>query len=725
MRINMGNVLSTWKKFSYDDCPLPSIESPDNVYIRILHLQPPEPLFWYIRWLPAYLHSYFTPLKGHLETILLGDGTHPDYNALSYVWGPPDASARIIVDGKGLPITPSLAESLRYLRPTTTTLALWIDQICINQNDDQEKSIQVGFMDKIYRSSKECVVWLGPPADGSDDLMDLLIQIGTFAEEFDILGYFTKFKLPVLRKILAKDDPDDPITTQYHDYTDEVAPLFTYERYASLIAFQKRSWFQRVWVLQEFTMPKEVTMMCGAKRLRAEAMIAVLWMIESTINNKRLSLPPNDDDLRGQVTQLIGQNPFSPFSPSRRRRKACEQGRSKGDTLYEILYRAYSGSFLEATQACDKIFALLGVASDRLQLAELGLRIDYAPAEKTPSKVFTRATRALVKLGNVEILLSAQHFKSILDSSTTPSSQRSQGLWYLYDRFRAFDRTNIKEKVDEDETLPSWVPDWRKPVRPSFGWMPGNITDADFRSLFSASKGMELDVVERGDDGSLLDDGSLALKGYRVDVIEQTGCVWEGVPEYTKPDQFPWKEYLIYLEQVDRMCQLARKIPGTKLIDAEAEWRVPVGDIEYALSAGGSIRASSSWKKAYDECRAHLEFNYDLFMISLSEEVAKSRLSQLTHTKYGSQWYRIQMKGLKGKRPFISKHGYVGLGPEAMLLGDVVVIIAGSTIPFVVRPAGDGNFWLVGECYCHGIMDGEIVESKKIDGVDPEVFVLI
>jgi len=68
---------------------------------------------------------------------------------------------------------------------------------------------------------------------------------------------------------------------------------------------------------------------------------------------------------------------------------------------------------------------------------------------------------------------------------------------------------------------------------------------------------------------------------------------------------------------------------------------------------------------------------------------------------------------MKNKRPFMSKDGYVGLEPRYMHPGDVIVVLGGATLPYIVRPVGGGLFCFIGECYCDGIMDGEIVDMRE------------
>lgn len=141
----------------------------------------------------------------------------------------------------------------------------------------------------------------------------------------------------------------------------------------------------------------------------------------------------------------------------------------------------------------------------------------------------------------------------------------------------------------------------------------------------------------------------------------------------------------------------------------EAEWRVPVGDIEQDASAKAS-RAKPPWKEAYDKCLAeiHLE-NWEIMTV----KEYKARLEDAKTLRRDSTGYRLRMIELKGKRPFLSRIGYAGMGPAYMRPGDLNVIIGGASLPLIVRPVEDGKFKLMGECYCDDIMDGESVTARK------------
>lgn len=51
--------------------------------------------------------------------------------------------------------------------------------------------------------------------------------------------------------------------------------------------------------------------------------------------------------------------------------------------------------------------------------------------------------------------------------------------------------------------------------------------------------------------------------------------------------------------------------------------------------------------------------------------------------------------------------GYIGLIPDDAQIGDVICVLLGGPTPYVLRPVGDGDYILVGECYVYGLMNGQ------------------
>lgn len=137
-------------------------------------------------------------IRCELHTISLN--AQPIYEALSYVWGDPDITREILLDGIGFKVTKNLAAALRRLRNQTKKGVIWIDAICINQQDKREKTMQVRMMGAIYENCEEVFLWLGdelnpqPPetrerpfpwfSDSIEDDLEILLTIHDWSTTF-------------------------------------------------------------------------------------------------------------------------------------------------------------------------------------------------------------------------------------------------------------------------------------------------------------------------------------------------------------------------------------------------------------------------------------------------------------------------------------------------------------------------------------------------------------
>lgn len=101
----------------------------------------------------------------------------PGYLALSYVWGDPDVTKNITVDGMTFAATTNLFAALEILAIGSEDEEdhnYWIDAICINQMDIQERSDQVQMMGDIYKNAKAVVAWIGPEGNGSTEAIEVM-----------------------------------------------------------------------------------------------------------------------------------------------------------------------------------------------------------------------------------------------------------------------------------------------------------------------------------------------------------------------------------------------------------------------------------------------------------------------------------------------------------------------------------------------------------------------
>ena len=96
------------------------------------------------------------------------------HTALSYTWGSEVPRFTVQINGKAFVVRRNLCESLKVARHKYTSLALWIDAICINQESLDERNDQVGFMAAIYQQAKQTIIWLG---NGDGEVESALLKL--------------------------------------------------------------------------------------------------------------------------------------------------------------------------------------------------------------------------------------------------------------------------------------------------------------------------------------------------------------------------------------------------------------------------------------------------------------------------------------------------------------------------------------------------------------------
>ncbi|RDW69796.1 hypothetical protein BP6252_08816 [Coleophoma cylindrospora] len=162
-----------------------------------------------------------------------------NYEALSYTWGDPDLKEDILCNGQKLSIRRNLAIALRALRYTDRPRVLWVDAVCINQNDGDERAVQVRLMCDIYHDAQRVVAWVGEES-GEDQAI---------------------FKIEKFIDIPSKTEH-----TTEEDLT-----------WLSVANFIRRSWFRRVWIVQELAVARRLTLFCGTRQIEWEVLRKALF----------------------------------------------------------------------------------------------------------------------------------------------------------------------------------------------------------------------------------------------------------------------------------------------------------------------------------------------------------------------------------------------------------------------------------------------------------------
>lgn len=303
----------------------------------------------------------------------------PDYEALSYAWGSQnDKIGTVSLEGKPFPVTSNLEDALHHLRGEEEPRMLWVDALCINQIDDEEKSHQVRQMKSIYQFATRVVIWLGKELDDSDLAMDLIANI-------------------------HKVGPDNFETS-----------LESARSWEALAKFYRRSWFSRVWVLQETAVSHTSPEVgAGNKWLSWDACESARTFVESQIKN--INDPTSKmvrDTVKATVMAIHNiRRDLSPTDPI--------------SNLEMLLKRAMT---FYATDPRDKVFALLGLAheSDRMKIVP-----DYS---KSLEQVYAE----------LAVYLISKNINMIYFNTNSPN-----------------------------EDHPSWVPDWSWLNRRWPLWTPG------------------------------------------------------------------------------------------------------------------------------------------------------------------------------------------------------------------------------------------------------------
>lgn len=154
---------------------------------------------------------------------------HPDYEAISYVWGPTDKAEHwttIDCNGRKLLITKSLCSAFVRARRQDSVRVVWADAICINQEDDDEKSHHVAFMNRIYQHASNVLVCM----DGGDQQYAAHVKSLLIDHEQRKANYLTVHEMPIVR--------------------DETSFLRD-ARWSSFGKLMQNTWFGRAWVCQE------------------------------------------------------------------------------------------------------------------------------------------------------------------------------------------------------------------------------------------------------------------------------------------------------------------------------------------------------------------------------------------------------------------------------------------------------------------------------------------
>ncbi|KAH8123819.1 HET-domain-containing protein [Trichoderma asperelloides] len=631
---------------------------PGGNHIRVLNLAPSANLS--------------DPIHVKLSVVKLAD--EPTFIALSYVWGSDVGKLPITCNGEQFLVTQNLDSALRHLRDEGKERILWIDAICINQNDDQERGFQVNLMKDIYRMAHAVVIWLGE-ADADSDLvfplcekmtesrLDLLKDLESGLDV--VMGPNRKQILEKMMRDAKKRNAEKEREAANLESEVDVSDASD-EEISAFMRLIARPWFSRCWILQEVCLAKQAVLLCGTQAIDWD-IFYIGFVITVLMSEKGLRGRP--EQLFRTALVLIGRL---------RTKIHDEHSPYEGAGLLWLLSRVWS---LSATNARDKVYAILGLLGEEESL-ELNIIPDYT---QSVEECYQKTSLLIMsQMKNLDILHTDRIFESTLD-------------------------------------LPSWVTDWRslpdpspicldphshdikgeeedkRPFNASLStqWTPKTSSDArilmlsgyDFDEIIEVEDILTVPAADHNDIAGMASSISNATSfmkrlilglGSYFDILVK----WEALATSKKYSKYPTGEDT---ETVFAMTMCTGSIDSPEL----------------------ALQRFQKWRKTLRGPRKvtflkNIGINGGFYKTMVAAVGIGSGLSVVDDRVYATAteatlWRRLAR----------TKKGYLAVIPSQTIVGDHVALYKGGRMPFIVRQREANKRELIGPCYVHGIMYGE------------------
>ena len=626
-----------------------------------------------IRLLALHPGTFHDNIKVSLYTASLFSVNLDPYKALSYVWGDQNITETITCNDFPIEITTNLALALRYIRSESHPCTIWADAICINQADLDERNSQVPLMEHIYPKADEVIIWIGEADESTENVME-------WFREFD------------------KHWEDETHRAELVYITQEAGFDLRLER---VRAFVTRPWFHRAWTFQEACLSESAHVRCGSFTL------PWLTFCSASIIVREMGIEKSAFGESENHVQALAY-----FSVMTR----------IGDS-FQLSFLLNQTRSRIATNPRDKIYSLLGLVRNS------SIKPDYGTSME---RIYCTVAKTLI---------TADKSLDILSGSTG---------------------------YDTDSTLPSWVPDWRKGL--SIQLICGMNHKFDSVSQFDVNLSMVEAVSPLQQDGELHElhirgiQFATVLSVWRLDelshrlktcmtaerrVLEELRGLFKqiGIPDIyehsnevsiiaflrtlsadslpiskkvgvlPRKTTFPWHHDWLRQEiDIDLKTFRRKKIAGYFGIDSM--------EIKSKLQSTGLDMTDII-------CKVYMDF--------FSEDgsrrfTSSSRFQHKLDTLFGdtrpppSYFFKDDVKPrviveladtilrwLVGRSFIMLDNGFMGIAPLNIESGDLVYILDGAKVPFALKPANTKptHFKLLGECYIHGIMYGEVTQPKK------------
>jgi Heterokaryon incompatibility protein (HET) len=290
-------------------------------------------------------------VSGRIEHSSWGYRSGKSYEALSYVWGDIRDLDTILIDGRTVSVTKPLEAALRHLRYPDKPRTLWVDYVCINQEDILERSEQVAKMGSIYEQANSVLIWLG--------LATLNSGVG-----MEILRYFANEKRPQ-SYLVWKTYPQSLV-------------------YQGLQDVMTRPWFERMWVVQEVGRSRRAILLCGRD--------CVEWQSTNFIAVRCFTRMIKYAEILPEWTQSgldkVNMRPLLEMLDFQDANQFSKPWGSCDRAAPDLLDIAYNMRYKKCTDPRDKIFGIWGMVNYLSHLEDF--KLDYG---MTVTQVYEEVAR--------------------------------------------------------------------------------------------------------------------------------------------------------------------------------------------------------------------------------------------------------------------------------------------------------------------------------------------
>ncbi|KAL8793019.1 MAG: hypothetical protein Q9195_004423 [Heterodermia aff. obscurata] len=554
----------------------------------------------------------------------------PQFNALSYCWGDISETRTIFCEGSSVSVTKNLYDALVRLRKLDLATKIWVDAVCINQKDKAEKKKQIHLMRRIYQQSEICFAWLGPHTELDALAFQLLNTIHDYLEihSGDQNGHSLK-----PGKIFGKD------STTPGEW-DGISRLFA------------RPWFERVWTLEEFVLPRQALIMCGKFSFDAIRFLEVVEFIHSN-ELETLML-----DVEGGYLQSLKVAAL---------RKEFH-GQSSGIDLFDTLRNARDR---DAFDARDKVLGVLGICqTDLIWTEALGYHM-------SPEEIYVHVA------------------KQLLTSS---------------DPFRLFSACYpVTESSKDSGRLPSWVPDWSTrissvPCLEFFEGIDKYSVGGHIPTSINASQstnGAELLSIK----GRKIT--SLKTLVYRYSTALRKEFRYKHYPHRSTCQKIgDWYFYIAlgwFFECWENEPTERPEMTIEQSFLATC-WSITPANcgIKRFWETIACAFTNAKRKEAVEFKDQLMKYARESRQHDVKDSVQTSFLHNI------DSWTRV-------RKFCVTLNGMIGWVPIEAREEDVVCVFDGARLPYVLRrTAEEGIYVMIGHCFLHGIMFGEATAGEEM-----------